>query len=138
MLNDSFRLKLSLLLLRYGVGLVFLMWTIDKLVRPSHAAGVFAHFYLIKDVAPTVMKSLAVGELLLILAFLIGWRRRHIYGVIVLLHGVSTFSSYGQFADPFSGTNLLFFASWPMLAAAVALFLMREEDTLFTVGNRRS
>jgi putative oxidoreductase len=33
--------------------------------------------------------------------------------------------------------NLLFYAAWPMLAACVVLFLMRELDTLASPGSRR-
>lgn len=134
MLNDNVRLKLSLLLLRFSVALVFFMWTIDKLLRPDHAAGVFAHFYLLKDLAPTLMKSIGVFELALIGSFVIGWKRRYTYGLVAILHGISTLSSFRQFIDPFTGTNLLFFASWPMLAATLALFILREEDTLLTVS----
>lgn len=36
------------------------------------------------------------------------------------------------------GPNLLFFAAWPMLAACLALFLLRDEDTLATVGSHGS
>lgn len=134
MTTNNLRLRLSLLLLRYSVALVFVMWTIDKIIRTDHAAGVFAHFYFLKDIAPMLMKSIGILELLLIAAFLIGWKRRATYGLIVIFHGISTISSFRQFTDPFTGTNLLFFASWPMLAAAIALYLLREEDTLLTAN----
>jgi putative oxidoreductase len=49
-----------------------------------------------------------------------------------VLHGISTLSSYRQYLDPFD--NLLFFAAWPMLAACVALFLLRDLDTKWTLG----
>lgn len=137
MLNDNVRLKISLLCFRYSIALVFFMWTIDKLARPDHAAGVFAHFYLMKDLAPTLMKSIGVLELALIAAFVLGWKRRYTYGTVAILHGISTISSFRQFIDPFTGTNLLFFASWPMLAAALAFFILREDDTLLTVGKRQ-
>jgi putative oxidoreductase len=134
-MND-FRLKLSLLLLRYGVALVFLMWTIDKLIRPDHAAGVFSHFYLIEGIAPMVLKVLGGLELLLIGLFLLGWKKRFTYGTILILHAISTFSSYRQFLSPFTGTNLLFFASIPMLAAAATLYLLREQDQLLTLRSK--
>jgi len=42
------KLQISLLL-RLGVAAVMLPWAIDKLVRPDHAAGVFANFYALRD-----------------------------------------------------------------------------------------
>lgn len=136
-MNNEFRLKISLLLLRYGVAIVFLMWTIDKLIRPDHAAGVFSHFYFIEGIAPTIMAIVGGLELLLIALFVLGWKRRFSYGAILILHAVSTFSSYRQFFSPFTGTNLLFFASIPMLAAAAALYLLRDQDDLLTLPSRR-
>jgi len=44
-----------------------------------------------------------------------------------VMHAVSTLSSFPQYIDAFN--NLLFFAAWPMLAACIALFLLREHDT---------
>ena len=126
-----------LLALRLTVFLVMLMWTIDKLIRPEHAAAVFGHFYGLAGIGPAAFLALGVAELLLLLAFVAGAWKRLSYGLVLLLHGVSTLSSYRQYFDPFEGTNLLFFAAWPMLAAAWGLYLLRDEDTLATVAGRR-
>lgn len=53
-------------------------------------------------------------------------------GAVLILHAVSTFSSFAQYLSPWQ--NLLFFAAWPMLAACLALYLLREHDTLATIG----
>lgn len=119
-----------LLALRLSVFLVMLMWTIDKLVRPEHAGGVFEHFYGLSRLGRPAFLALGVAELLLLLAFVAGAWKRVSYGLVLLLHGISTLSSYRQYLDPFEGTNLLFFAAWPMLAAAWGLYVLREEDTL--------
>ena len=127
------RLPISLLFLRLGVFVVMLAWTIDKFVRPEHAAGVFGHFYGLTDIGPTILYSLAALEMLLLLAFVLGIKRRISYGLVLLLHGVSTFSSWYQYSHPFEGSNLLFFAAWPMLAACLMLYLMRDQDNFLTV-----
>ena len=131
------RLSQVLLALRLSVFLVMVVWTIDKLVRPEHAGVVFEHFYGLSGVGRTVFLVLGVAELLLLLAFVAGAWRRVTYGLVLLLHAVSTFSSYRQYLSPFEGTNLLFFAAWPMLAAAWGLYLLRDEDTLGTLAGRR-
>lgn len=127
-----------LLAVRLSVFLVMLMWTIDKLVRPEHAGGVFDHFYGLAGLGRTAFLALGVAELLLLLAFVAGVWNRVTYGVVLLLHGISTFASYRQYLDPFDGANLLFFAAWPMLAAAWGLYLLRDEDTLGTIAGRRA
>jgi putative oxidoreductase len=106
------RVRLPPLLLRIGVFIVRLMWTLDKFVQPGHSAGVFKKFYQLDIGGPAV-------------------------GAVLLLHGVSTVSSYRQYLAAFD--NLLFFAAWPMLAACVTLYLLRDLDTYtFASFTRRS
>lgn len=122
------KLELSLLTLRLGVFIVMLMWTVDKFVRVDHAKIVFEKFYLLTGFENAIMYVLAGAELLLILAFLVGIKKRWSYGFVFLLHGVSTVSSFKQYLNPFEGGNLLFFAAWPMLAACFTLYLLRDYD----------
>lgn len=126
------RLKLSLFSLRLGIFVVMLFWTLDKFMRPDHAAGVFEHFYSISNTGMAAMKILGALELFLIFGFLFGVKKRLTYGAVLILHGLSTLSSYKQYLEPFDKVNLLFFAAWPMLAACFSLYLLREEDTYFT------
>ncbi len=121
-------LPLSLLLLRVGIFIVFLFWTLDKILYPDHAAGVFAKFYGLEAMGETIFLAIGVAQLILILTFVVGLFKTWTYGAILLLHAISTFSTFGLYLDPFD--NLLFFAAWPMLAACIALFLMRDWDTL--------
>src|SRR3989441_1858664 len=129
------RVRLPLFLLRIGVFIVMLMWTLDKFVRPGHAGGVFKKFYGIDLGAPTVFYALGALELLLLAFFVTGTAKRFSYGAVLVLHAVSTVSSYRQYLAPFD--NLLFFAAWPMFAACIALYLLRDLDTLWAVPRRR-
>ena len=131
--SDRERIATALLLLRLGVFLVMLMWTLDKFVNAAHASRVFAGFYGLAGFGPGLLAAIGAAELLLILAFVAGLWTRLTYGAVMILHGISTLSSYRQYLDPFD--NLLFFAAWPMLAACVALFLLRDLDTKWTVGS---
>lgn len=124
------RLQWSLLSLRVGVFIVMLMWTLDKFIQPEHSSKVFENFYGLAGLGSTIFMVTGMVELLLILAFLGGLYKRFTYGLVLIIHGVSTFASFQQYLDPFN--NLLFFAAWPMLAACIGLYLMRDEDTLFT------
>jgi len=125
------RVRLPLLLLRIGVFVVMLMWTLDKFVRPGHAAGVFKKFYQLDLGSPTVFYIIGSLELVLILLFVTGTAKRFSYGAVLALHAMSTLSSYRQYTQAFD--NLLFFAAWPMLAACIALYLLRDLDTLWAV-----
>ena len=125
------RLNFSLFTLRLGIFIVMLFWTIDKFLRPDHAVTVYEQFYLLPGWGTTAMTAIGVAELILIFGFLFGVKKRFTYGSILLLHAVSTFSSYKQYLDPFDKGNLLFFAAWPMLAACLTLYLLRDDDTMF-------
>jgi putative oxidoreductase len=131
-MNQQERITWSLLFLRVTVFVVMLFWTLDKFVQPEHTSKVFAGFYGLSGLGETAFYLLGAAELLLILAFVTGSWKRISYGLVLLLHGISTLSSYRQYLDPFS--NLMFFAAWPMLGACAALYLLRDLDTRWTTS----
>ncbi len=136
-LDDRNRVGVALLVLRLTVFLVMLIWTIDKFVRPDHAASVYEHFYFLHGLGPTIVYSISAAELILLLGFVIGFAPRLTYGLVLLLHAVSTFSSFRQYLHPFEGPNILFFGAWPMLGACFILYYLRDLDTLWRVGAKR-
>jgi uncharacterized membrane protein YkgB len=134
MADHDKKLQWSLLLLRLTVFLVMFMWTIDKFVNPGHAAKVYEKFYYIAGLEAPVIYAIGSIETIILLLFLAGCRKTYTYGGVLLFHSVSTLSSFNQYLAPFEGSNLLFFAAWPMLAACVALFLLRDRDVMLSVS----
>ena len=128
------RLAYSLLLLRLSVFIVMAMWTLDKFLNPEHTARVFEKFYLIANLSSVAAYTIGGLQALVILAFVFGIKKRLSYGLVLLMHTVSTVSSYERYFDPWTGSNLLFFAAFPMLGAIAALYLLREQDRLFSIG----
>ena len=135
---DRKRIGEALLVLRVTIFLVMLIWTIDKFVRPAHAASVYEHFYFLRGLGPAIIYSIGVAELVLLIGFVIGFAPRFTYGLVLLLHAVSTFSSFRQYLHPYEGPNILFFAAWPMLGACFTLYYLRSLDTLWSVSGRRT
>ncbi|MEQ8691449.1 MAG: hypothetical protein RIC89_11505 [Pseudomonadales bacterium] len=125
------RVANALFALRLGVFIVMLMWTLDKFVNPQHSAAVFDHFYGLGNIGPGLFMVIGALQLVLVLAFVAGFRKRFTYGAVFLLHAISTLSSWQQYLDGFN--NLLFFAAWPMLAACYALYSLRDMDTRWTL-----
>ncbi len=124
------RIELALFLLRLGVFIVMIAWAIDKIVNTEHALGVFADFYFIKGFADQMMVGLGVIEVVILLAFMAGMWKKYTYGFVMVIHGISTFSSWEYYLKP----SLLFYAAWPMLAACVALYMLRDLDVKYTMG----
>ena len=124
----------ALAILRIGLGLFLLLWGIDKIVAPEGTAQIFDHFYrmpLSAEAAPIV----GIAEALLGLAFMAGLWKTVVYGLGLLLHAVSTLASYSQLLNPF-GDNHLFIAAIPVLAGFIALFLLRDQDTHWSLDRR--
>lgn len=128
-------LQLSLLSLRLGVFIVFFVWTLDKFLDPVHTARVWSHFYKIDDVDNMVSYIVGGIQMAILLAFLCGIKKRLSYGVILIMHTISTVSTWKYLIAPYAEPrDILFMTAIPMLSACFALYMMRDEDTLLTVS----
>jgi len=127
------KLPIALLTLRLSIFLVMFMWALDKLVNPAHAAAVYEHFYFLSGIGGELMRTIGAIELVILAGFVLGYRKRITYGVVLIVHAVSTLSCFAQYLDPWEPYHLLFFAAWPMLAACFTLYLLRDHDTKLTL-----
>ena len=128
------RLAISLLLLRLSLGLVMMVWAFDKILNPSHGAAVLESFYGLATVGQSLIPMIGVAQALLVLAFVAGVAKTWTYGAVLFMHAVTTLVSWSAYLQPLK--NILFFSAWPMLAGLIALFLLRQEDRMATLGNR--
>lgn len=131
--NVGGRVPFVLLLLRLGVFIVMLVWTMDKFFNPSHTVAVFEAFYGIAGLGMAIVYILGAVQLLLVLGFVAGIKKTWTYGAVLLMHGASTLVSFPKYLDPLAVPNILFFAAWPMLAACFGLFYLRDLDTLWVI-----
>jgi putative oxidoreductase len=131
------KLAWCLLWLRLGIASVFVMWTADKFVNPEHTAAVFKKFYAFDGLSNTHSYGIGAVQSVFIICFIIGLFRTYSYGLILVLHTISTVSSYKAYLAPWTYPHLLFFAAIPMLAACVTLWWLRKYD-LFTVDAARA
>lgn len=120
--------KAALLILRLSLGGFLLSWGLDKLAAPQATVGIFSHFYRL-PLTESCAYAIGALEAILGVAIMAGFRKTHAYGLGLVLHAISTLSTYEQLAHPF-GKNHLFIAAVPVLGAFIALFLLRDQDTL--------
>ena len=124
------KLRIPLLLQRLSLSAFIGVWTIDKFITPSHAAGIFSHFYGI-PLAENLVWLPAVAQLLLLIAFLLGLFKTISYLLMFLLHAFGTLTTTGTlFAFYGEGGNLLFWAAVPVVFAFWLQFVARDSDTL--------
>ena len=109
-------------------------WTLLKLLSPERAAGVFGKYYLLPGMEAWFFYVVGTIQLLVLIGFALGYLKIWTYGLVLGMHALSTLTSWRAYLEP----NMLFYAAWPMLAACIALFLMRDLDTLASPGSRRS
>ncbi len=125
------RIPVALLTLRLSVFIVMFVWTLDKFVRPEHAASVYENYYFVGGLSRAVTLTIGALEVALLVGFVLGIAKRCTYGAVLVLHGISTLAAFKHYLAPFAeGPHLLFFAAWPMLAACFSLYLLRDLDTL--------
>ena len=129
------RLPIALLGLRLSLALVFAVWSLDKFVNRDHGAAVFQAFYGLEAVPPTLVHAAGAVQAVLVAAFALGIAKTWTYGAVGLMHAVTTAVSWKAYLDL---ENILFFSAWPMLAGLFALWLLRNEDRLLTLGRPRS
>ncbi|MEX2531373.1 MAG: hypothetical protein WD960_11420 [Gemmatimonadota bacterium] len=135
MIHDDLKLPVSLLSLRIGVFIVMILWSVDKLLNPDHAAAVFNTYYFLANMGAAALFVIGLVQIAIELAFVAGLFRTFTYGFVLVTHLISTLASWPGYLQPFD--NLLFFAAWPMLAACFALFLLRDRDTLLSLDEAR-
>jgi len=137
MTKDS-KLEASLLLMRLAIAAFLLVWAMDKVIAPEHAQAVFSHFYF-SELSQPALKAIGIVQMVVIAAFAVGFARFWTYGAVLVMHTASTASTYAQLLNPWGGEGpqLLFWAAVPVLAAMIALFVLRDRDRLLSVDAAR-
>jgi putative oxidoreductase len=126
----------GLWLLRFGLGIFLLLWSIDKMVSPISTVEIFAAQYFI-DLSPSIVMIMGSLELTLSLLIMLGMYRTITYGAGLVIQIVSVAAHYPQLLDPF-GKNHLFIAELSILFGFTALFVMRNFDTQWALAKRNN
>ena len=123
-----------LFVLRVTIAIVFIMWTGDKFVNPVHAQSVWSGFFYMPEVGRALFLGIGIAEAILVILFLAGSLKSITYLLVLVLHTFSTLAPYEIYLNAYNGNyNLLFFGAFPMWGACLALYIMREYDTKFTI-----
>ena len=80
--------------------------------------------------------SYVVGVIwaLLLLAFTVGFKKRISYGLVMILHGLTTVFTIPQMLPFLETYNHLFVAAIPVLGGLIALYILRDDDTIWTIS----
>lgn len=122
----------SLFLLRVSLGILLVLWGVDKLVNVEHGIAISEKFYLGLFSGQTVMLGFGVVQTLLGLLVIVGLWRRFTFPVQTLINGATMLGVWKSIIDPWgwvlSGTNVLFYPSLIVFAACLVLWAFCSED----------
>ena len=124
----------SLLLLRISLGLLMLIWGVDKLVNVQHGLKVSQHFYFGAFNSAVLLKAFGVAQMLLGVLIVLGLARRVAYPLLLAVTGVTLLGVWKSVIDPWGwylkGGNALFYPSLIIFAAGLVLWAFQDEDRL--------
>jgi putative oxidoreductase len=131
---------LALLFLRVSIGLLVLLWGIDKIVDPEHAIRVSDNFYLGLLSLPSLLPLLGIGQVAVALLAMAGLFRRFVDPMILLINLGSLLGVWRSIVDPWGwvleGTNVLFFPSLIVVAGCLVLIAFQDEER-FVLDRRK-
>lgn len=114
-----------MLFLRASLGLLLVVWGVDKLRDARHGLLVSAHFYGGLVSSAPLITAFGAAEVLLGLALVAGLARRVTYPALLLVTGTTLLAVWRSVLDPlglvFAHTQLLFFPSLIIFAGALVL-----------------
>ncbi len=79
--------------------------------------------------------AIGVVQAVALACFFFGILKFWSYGFLMVIHGLGTILTYERLFDPYTGSNHLFWAAVPTLGALIVLFMLRREDTKFTLSS---
>ena len=130
-------LKLPLFITRILIAIFMLPWTIMRFVRDEAAQGIADRYYKIGFLPDVAFLVIAIFMAALLLAFTLGFKKRISYGLMFLLHTVGTVMTIPTMLPVLTGGEggqILFFAALPVIGAMLLLYVLRDQDTLLTIG----
>lgn len=134
------RLGLCLFFCRVGVFIVFLVWTLNKFIRPEHGVGIMKNFYLMPGFVEPLIVAFGVFELIMCLLFLAGYFKRFTAGFFMVLAFFSIFTPRalnGMKNGIFDGWHtIMFWSAFCLFACSIIVYVLREYDTRFTLADK--
>ncbi|MBE9098222.1 hypothetical protein [Vacuolonema iberomarrocanum] len=133
-MTSTKNIQIGLATIRITVTAFFLIWSIEKIIAPEITQGVFSRFYSL-TISSGFSVFIGIVQTAIVLLFLAGLFKLWTYGALLGMHAASVIAAHQPLFDPYMPPNHLFWAGVPTLGALIALFLMRDEDQLFTFSS---
>jgi len=127
-------LKIPLFFTRIAIAAFLLPWVIMRFTKPEQAGKIAAKYYKLGGLSETLHIGIGVFWVLLLLAFVTGFKKRVSYGLVLLLHTVGTIMTIPYLLPGAADFKILFYAAIPVIGAMWLLYSLRDQDTLLSFG----
>jgi len=127
-------IQIPLFFTRLSIAYFLLPWVLMRFVKPENAKGIAAKYYKISSMPEIATTIIGVLWLLLLVAFVAGFKKRISYGLVLIIHTVGTLWTLPYLIVGTSTANLLFFAAIPVIGAMWLLYALREHDTFLSIN----
>jgi len=126
-------LKLPLFLTRVSIFAFMLPWQIMRFTKPDVINNISNKYYKFSmpEIGSTITGVLMMA---LLVAFLVGFKKKISYLLVLVLHGIGTLMTVPNLIPGLEGYNQLFLAALPALAAMLLLYCLRDEDTMLSLN----
>ncbi|MDB2439054.1 hypothetical protein N9W89_10090 [Hellea sp.] len=126
-------LKIPLFLTRISIFYFMLPWQIMRFTKPESIGNISNKYYkfAMPEIGSTITGVLMIA---LLVAFVIGFKKKISYLLVLILHGIGTLMTIPHLIPGIEGYNQLFLAAIPTVMAMLLLYRLRNEDTLLSVG----
>jgi len=128
-------LKLPLFLTRLGIVLFLAPWVLMRLTKVEAGTGIFAKYYHISNLPDIAGYAIGIFWLALLVAFAIGFKKKISYGLVLVLHALGTVMTIPYLIPGTEKFQILFMAAIPAAAAMLLLYVLRNEDTMFSINS---
>jgi len=127
-------IKIPLFFTRLSIAYFLLPWVLMRFVKPENAKGIAAKYYKISSMPEIATTIIGVLWVLLLVAFVAGFKKRISYGLVLIIHTVGTLWTLPYLIVGTGTANLLFFAAIPVIGAMWLLYALREHDTFLSIN----
>lgn len=128
------KLRLPLFLTRLSIFYFMLPWQVMRFTNPEQINNI-ANTYYHQDAGVPAVLNAAIGVfwIVLLLAFVTGFKKRISYGLIFVLHTGAILLSIQAYIWGLESFRQIFLAALPAAAAMGLLYLLRDEDNFLTI-----
>lgn len=127
------KLRLPLFLTRLSIFYFLLPWQIARFRDPEFSGRIAEKYYHVSSLPDTAGLAIGVFWMILLLAFVTGFKKRISYGLVLALHAIGIIIALPYYISGLETFNQLFLAAIPAAAAMGLLYLLRDEDTLLSL-----